>query len=81
MRATAVRRHLERLGIPCRGVTIHPALAGIVVINDDLHVCIFPDGWMRLGQSIAPGRFRFAPATRSVDMLAWQIRQRLKARP
>ncbi|MCY1291581.1 hypothetical protein D9M68_159530 [compost metagenome] len=81
MRATAVRRHLERLGIPCRGVTTHPGMAGIVVINDALHVCIFPDGWMRLGELIGPGRFRFAPATRSVDIVAWQIRQRLNATP
>lgn len=81
MRASAVRRHLERLGIACRGVTTHPELAGVVVNNQDLHVCIFPDGWMRLGEWVAPGRFRFAPATRSVDVLAWQIRQRLVARP
>lgn len=80
MRASAVRRNLERLGIPCQGVTTHPGLAGVVIINNDLHVCIFPDGWMRLGQLVALGRFRFAPATRSVEVLARQIRQRLTAK-
>lgn len=80
MRASAVRRHLEYLGISCRRVTTHPGLVSIIAINDALHVCVYSDGWMRLGQWVAPGRFRFAPATRSIDVLAWQIFQRHSAR-
>jgi hypothetical protein len=79
--AATVRRQLEALGLPCRAAIDEAGVNGIVVLTDWLHVTVFPDGWMRLAQRRADGVFRFAPATCSIEVLAWQIRVALRQPP
>uniref|UniRef100_UPI003F49397A hypothetical protein n=1 Tax=Cupriavidus yeoncheonensis TaxID=1462994 RepID=UPI003F49397A len=80
MSAAIVRRQLEALGILCHSAIDEPGVNGIIVLTDWLHISVFSDGWMRLAHRRGDGAFRFAPATRSVGVLAWQIRVALRER-